>query len=312
MLKTMIEGYMDDFISEKILTKCSKNTILSYKQTFDHFLAYIDTQSDFADINDLNLLQKSFFVSFLAYFAELGDNRMKDYKNSTINAHLTRIQALLRNIEESTEVKQKNIKRLESLKIEDERTKKEGLTKEELQAIFELLQKRIDQHSKRHILNLRNLLLFKMLYFAPLRISDFAKLTFQDLQIEDDKLYVIKSKIAKTKRVIELFVPRAEIERIIEELYSNGVTINTPLVFRADFSIMTRQELYLLFTRVIEAAGVRKKRGTHIMRHTRATHLINDAVPIQVASATLGHSSITTTERSYARVTRDSLKDCYR
>lgn len=61
------------------------------------------------------------------------------------------------------------------------------------------------------------------------------------------------------------------------------------------------------FTAAAKAAGV-KGVTPHVLRHTAAVHLVSNGVPMQKVSQYLGHSSISVTERVYARFAPDHLK----
>ena len=60
---------------------------------------------------------------------------------------------------------------------------------------------------------------------------------------------------------------------------------------------------------VAQAAGIDKKVSSHWARHTGATLLLNEGVPMQIVSKVCGHSSIKITEQVYAKLLDETVVD---
>ena len=60
---------------------------------------------------------------------------------------------------------------------------------------------------------------------------------------------------------------------------------------------------------VAQAAGIDKPRTTHWARHTGATLLLNEGVPMQIVSKICGHSSTKMTEQIYAKLLDETVVD---
>lgn len=60
---------------------------------------------------------------------------------------------------------------------------------------------------------------------------------------------------------------------------------------------------------VAQAAGIDKPLTTHWARHTGATLLLNEGVPMQIVSKICGHSSIKMTEQIYAKLLDETVVD---
>ncbi len=71
---------------------------------------------------------------------------------------------------------------------------------------------------------------------------------------------------------------------------------------------LTARQLNRLFHQACDAAGISKKVTLHSLRHSFATHLLENGVDIRVIQVLLGHEKLTTTER-YSQVAASTLRD---
>ena len=70
---------------------------------------------------------------------------------------------------------------------------------------------------------------------------------------------------------------------------------------------MSPTTLHYIFGEIVKKAGLKKKYTFHILRHSKATHLLQDGWDIRYVQEFLGHSSILTTT-IYTAVTKEELK----
>jgi site-specific recombinase XerD len=145
--------------------------------------------------------------------------------------------------------------------------------------------------------NPRNRILLMLVCSAGLRVSEAVAVKREHIDIDRRTAYVKAGKGRKDRCTIlsEKAIPflKEYCERYgIQMWLFPGQSTYKPL------SIRSAQRI---FENAIQKAGIAKKTSIHGLRHTFATHLLENGTDIRYIQALLGHSSVRTTER-YARV----------
>ena len=93
-------------------------------------------------------------------------------------------------------------------------------------------------------------------------------------------------------------------------LLLNGKSSNYLLVGKNKTSHLSVRSIELIIDKVILNAGINKNITPHTIRHTFATHLLNEGCDILVVKELLGHSSLDTTG-IYTHVSNERLRGVY-
>lgn len=152
--------------------------------------------------------------------------------------------------------------------------------------------------------NLKHKLLLSLLYGSGLRVSEVVKLKIADLDINNQTLFIKESKGNKdrytllSQQSIELF-----------KIYSKKFTKNQLYLFpgAGKRSRLSQRSAQKIFNYALKKSGVLKKASCHSLRHSFATHLLENGVDIRVIQKLLGHQNIKTTE-IYTHVADNLLK----
>ena len=143
--------------------------------------------------------------------------------------------------------------------------------------------------------------ILSLIAFLGLRVSDVINLKFDDIDWENERINIVQK---KTKQFITLPLID-EVKFPLLDYLKNGrhpsvdkeyilTTLCAPYT-----KINSSSSIHRVLTRTMDLAGVSyegKHHGPHSLRHSLATNMINNNVPISAISQVLGHSSSKTTE----------------
>lgn len=139
--------------------------------------------------------------------------------------------------------------------------------------------------------------------FTGLAFSDVKTLSKEHLSMDNEGFYWIHKKRQKTNQMSTIFVIKAAL-RIIEK-YKNHPLIQSRGVL---LPVITNQKMNSYLKEIADICGIDKPISTHTARHTFATTVaLENNMPLEVVSKTLGHSNIKMTQR-YARTTEELIK----
>lgn len=142
----------------------------------------------------------------------------------------------------------------------------------------------------------RNQLIFKVFYYAGLRVSELCGLNWEDLTSNGESgQLLIYGKGDKTRVVL---LPKSV---YTELLNSRGDAGNLEPIFRSRKHTDGGRLNPISVTQMVKLAAVRvglsDKASAHWLRHCHASHALNRGAPIHLLSQTLGHASVATTSK---------------
>jgi site-specific recombinase XerD len=201
----------------------------------------------------------------------------------TINLYLNAIRFFYRDILKANEkIDLKFVKRSKKLPV--------VFSKKEIERIINICK------------NEKHRLLIALSYGAGLRISEAVNLKVYDLDLNE---LVIHLKGAKGKKDRITLLP----QRIASDLKDFLVNREpADYVFKSERGgKLAERTASKIFKDILKKAGIKKPATFHSLRHSFATHLLENGVDVRYAQELLGHQNIRTTQ-IYARVTNPSVK----
>ena len=154
----------------------------------------------------------------------------------------------------------------------------------------------------------RDRLLLEMLYATGVRVSELVNIKVSDINGEEIK---VLGKVNK-ERIVE-FGDYAEsiLELYLNEGYKSLNVKKSEYLFlnNRGGKLTTRGVRYIL-DNIINKTTIDKKISPHMLRHTFATHLLNEGCDLLTVQELLGHESLTATS-IYTHITNDRLKEVY-
>ncbi|MEM7087638.1 MAG: tyrosine-type recombinase/integrase [Bacteroidota bacterium] len=274
--------------------KYSKHTVLAYRRDLETFLDFASIQYEYSEIKTVNY---SVIRSWIVSLVEEGvSNRSINRKISSLRSYY-KFLLKTKQIEVHPLIKHKALKTSKKLQV--------PFSEKEIDDVIKLLSE------EKGFEGLRNRLIVELFYATGMRRAELVSLKCAQVSLS-----------AKTIKVLG----KRNKERIIPLLPSVAKTINTYLREREQLPTIV-DEPYLLLSekgvkiyetlvyRVINSyfskASEKVKRSPHILRHSFATHLLNDGADLNAVKELLGHASLASTQ-VYTHTSMAQLKQVYK
>lgn len=157
----------------------------------------------------------------------------------------------------------------------------------------------------------RDRVVLELFYSTGMRCSELIGLKHSDLDFSNHTIHVCG------KRNKERLVPMAPLvaqilkeymdvkSRMFSSVYNAGV-----LLLTSNGTPLYREMVYRIVRKYIDRVSVLTKRSPHVIRHTFATHLLNNGADINAIKSILGHSSLASTQ-VYTHTSISQLKKTY-
>ncbi len=151
--------------------------------------------------------------------------------------------------------------------------------------------------------NVKHKLLLSLAYGAGLRVSEVVSLKVQDLDFEELTVHIKQAKGQKDR----ISVMPESLTNSLKNLVAGKS--GKDLVFASERGgKLTTRTAQKVFENALEKSGIKKDATFHSLRHSFATHLLENGTDVRYVQALLGHANIRTTQ-IYTHVTNPSLKN---
>ena len=158
----------------------------------------------------------------------------------------------------------------------------------------------------------RNKAILELMYATGLRISEVVSLEFKNIDF-DDCIVRVMGKGSKERIVPINDVALKYLKLYIDDYRPELVkgTINNYLFLNNHGNVITRQGIFKMIKKYASEKGIKKEIGPHTLRHTFATHLLENGADLRIIQELLGHSDISTTQ-IYTHLTNETLHNEYK
>lgn len=284
--------YLTDFLEYlKYQKNYSDYTITSYCNDIEEYLGYLKREClDF---------QKVVYDDLRFYLMFLKDE--KKVNNTSINRKLSALRSFYKYLANEKVVKSNVF----SLITGPKKSKKlpRYFEYNELEEMFEVPDKRTP-------LGQRDLLLLEFLYATGVRVGELVKIKVADIDLGRRNIIILG------KGNKERFVTYGDYCEDALKLYlSDGylklnISNSEYLFLNNNGGVLTERGVRYILNQIIKKTGINKNISPHMIRHSFATHLLNEGCDLLTVQKLLGHESIKATQ-IYTHVTTDRLREVY-
>jgi integrase/recombinase XerD len=168
---------------------------------------------------------------------------------------------------------------------------------------------RSNETARTHALALRDRAMIELLYAGGVRVSEVADARLEDLKL--DMGYILVRGKGDKERMVPLGSPA---QQALQQYLKNAREMiarkkTSPLLFlAAGGHRLTRQRVWQVVGKASLAAG--RHASPHMLRHSCATHMVENGADLRTVQTILGHSDISTTQ-IYTHVALERLKSVY-
>lgn len=283
----MIDKFLEYIQQEK---RYSPNTITSYRKDLEDFLSFLMGREG---LEELQEAEKKMVRNFIVFLSEKGLTKR------SINRKISTLKSFYSFLQRISLIGVSPVEGISTLKFYPE--KQIPFSKEEMQELTVILEN--------GEVELLDRLIIEVLYQTGMRRAELCDLLLENVHFYRNEITVIgkgnKQRIVPVSPILmqELKVYNDEHRRPNPdaELYffvtSKGKKI-------------TEKFVYLLVTHYLSAVSSKRKRSPHILRHSFATHILNNGAEIFKVKKMMGHASLSSTQ-VYTNADIEQLKNIF-
>ena len=285
----MVQSFMTYIQLEK---NYSEHTVHHYEQDLAGFFLFLEAEG-VEDLKEIEYLHARNYVTKL-YDAKLS--------RTTISRKISAIRSFFKYGSREFGLSEAAFRSLYHPKKEERLP--QFFYEEELDVLF----KSVQGEDK---LSIRNMALLELLYATGMRVSECVSIRMKDL---DRQVQIVKV-MGKGRK--ERYIPYGQfahdaLEHYIEEvrpkLMKKQEHENLFVNNRGD--VLTDRGVRHILTECMKKASVNSSIYPHMMRHSFATHLLNNGADLRTVQELLGHSHLSSTQ-VYTHVTKEHLRKTY-
>ena len=287
-MRKQIKSFLEFLKEEK---KMSANTLQSYERDVIQFEKYLDeNKSNYSKIDSEDIKK------YLKYLQEIGK------KTSSISRSLASIRSFYQ-----YELKNKKVKVNPTENVQAPKVEKHApsiLTSKEIELLLE-------QPKDVDLKGIRDKAMLEFAYATGMRVTEIISLDIDDVNVE---AATVVCKTETKNRTIPLgSLSLKALKEYIEE--ARPILIKNEgekaLFVNINGRRLTRQGFWKIIKYYKEQAHITKEITPHVLRHSFATHLLQNGADLKSIQTMLGHSDISSTQ-VYMQFQDDSIKNIYR
>jgi integrase/recombinase XerD len=271
----------------------SENTIQAYLRDLTKYSSFLQKNEQISSLNKVSR------IHIMNYLHHLKDS---NHSAATIARTISSIRAFHQHLLREREVDQDPTVHIET--PQKERKLPKILSQNEVEAL-------LSQPQKNTPLGVRDNAMLELLYATGMRVSELVQLNTTDIHLTMGFVHCLgkgnKERIIPVgtlaQKALETYIQNARNELLKGKQ-------NEALFLNHHGRRLSRQGFWKNLKKIANEANIKKELTPHTLRHSFATHLLENGADLRAVQEMLGHADISTTQ-IYTHVTKTRLKELY-
>ena len=267
----------------------SDNTIINYKKDLEEYETYLKENNK--NIKDTDY---KFIRSYLTYMFD------KKYEKKTVSRHISTLRSYYKYLYEEKKIKKNPMELISNPKLDKKLPN--FLYYDELEILLNI-------PDKSTTLGLRDALILELLYSTGIRVSELINIKMKDINRSNKKI-LIMGKGSKERYVLYGDVLSNLLDIYIYESRSKLNKNSEYLILNKNGNGITDRGIRLIISKILKQGSLDFHVSPHTLRHTFATHMLENGADLKSVQELLGHENLSTTQ-VYTHVTNERLRNVY-
>ena len=282
----MLQNFLDYL---KLERNYSGHTITAYQNDLSAFQKFCETEFEVTSLSEVGYpMIRSWILSL----------SKKGMSNLSINRKVISLKSFYKFLQKIEEIETNPLVGHKALKVQ--KKIQVPFSKKEILEVMDSIQG--DDFE-----SVRNRLLIEMLYATGIRRTELINIKVSDIDFSENVIRILG------KRNKERFVPI--LSTMLTSIHNylpmrNELSENDYLFVTSKGNKIYETLVYRIINSYFSLASTKLKRSPHILRHSFATHLLNEGANLNSVKELLGHSSLASTQ-VYTKNSLESLKQMY-
>lgn len=284
-----IELFLDYLLYQK---NYSEKTIQNYEMDLTLFEQFLTRQK----IKQFSLVDYPMLRKYLLFLHD------QKYQKATINRHISSLKSFFKYLLKEQKIKTNPAILLECVKKDKKLPK--YLNYKDLEDFLNLPDNKTP-------LGQRDAVILELLYSTGIRVSELTNVKLQDIELSENRIrvwgkgskerYVLYGDLCKEKMLRYVSDGR---KKLLKNKQTNYFIINH------QGKPITETGIRYIFNQLLFKSCEKKHITPHMLRHTFATHMLNEGADLRVVQELLGHENLSTTQ-IYTHVSNERLRSVY-
>lgn len=270
--------------------KYSHHTITAYQNDLNSFQVFCDQEYGVESIASVNYAQiRNWIVSLVN----------AKISNRTINRKVSSLKSFYKFLQKTKQIELNPLVKHQALKV-----LKQVQVPFSEKEIFSVL----DSMDEDDFESVRNKLMVELFYSTGMRRNELINIKITDIDYVNETVKVLG------KRNKERYIP---LLKTVKESLLNYSAIRENLEIKEPYLFLTKNGkkiydtlVYRIINNYFSAVSSKVKKSPHVIRHSFATHLLNEGADLNAVKELLGHSSLASTQ-IYTHSSLGKLKEVY-